>query len=337
MLNSIKIVSFLIICLFLSSCFKDDEKMVIEEKGIFFSISQPYNIRSYYSYIDIDSAKLVKTALISSWDLAFEGSEQGWHVLVNAANAKEISQTGSTDFSADFSSVNPVNWSFDVSNGNPDSTAVGKWVTENSGNYEYTNQVYILGQNNGDGTYLSLKKLQFIKLSGDSFQFVSANLNSPSGDTITILKNPDYNYVYYSLETPKQTLIIEPPTDQWDFVSGTYRTTLFTDTGIPTPYSVGGLLTNFPLVKVLKINKPDFFDVIASDTTGIDFSVKKDAIGWDWKEYSSTGGSNPYRIVPDTYYFIKTKTGKLIKLEFTSYYSSENGENGYPTMRFIRL
>lgn len=328
---------FLFISLLFSSCFKQDEQMIIEEKGTFFSIPPPYNLRNYYSFIDLDSAKIVKTALISSWDLAFEGSAKGWHILVNAANAKEIFPTGSADFSTDFSSAHPINWYFDVSNGNPDSTAIGVWVSENLGKYEYTNQIYLLGKNNGNGTYKNLKKLQFIKLSNENIVFISADLNSTSGDTITINKDQDYNYVYYSFDMPQQTLIVEPPKDKWDFVAGPYRSTLFTTTGIPTPYTVGGFLSNYPKVEVLKINKPDFFTANESDTIGTSFSIKKDAIGWDWKEYSSTGGSNPYRIVPDIYYFVKTKSGKLIKLEFTSYYSSESGENGYPSMRLVNL
>ena len=337
MFNTIKVFIFISICILFNSCFKEDERMIIEEKGNFFSIPQPYNIREYYSFIDLDSGSLVKTALISSWDLAFEGSVKGWHVLVNAANAKEIFPTGSTDFSSNFSTINPTNWYFDVSSGNPDSTAVGKWVSENLGNYEYTNQIYLIGKNNGDGTYEKLKKLQFIRVSNANIVFVSGNLSSSTGDTITINKNQDYNYVYYSFDTPRQTLIIEPPKDKWDFVAGTYRTTLFTSAGIPTPYTVGGFLSNYSKVEVLKINKPDFFAASSSDTIGKIFSIKRDAIGWDWKDYSNTGGSNPYQIVADIYYFVKTKSGNLIKLEFTSYFSSESGGNGYPTFRYLKL
>jgi hypothetical protein len=337
MFKTARIIIFLIFSILLNSCFKKDERIIIEERGSFFHISKPYNIRSFFSFIDLDSAKSVKTALISSWDLAFEGSETGWHIKVNAANSKEIFPTGSIDFSADYSAVNPPNWNFDVSSGNLDSTAVGKWVTGNPGNYEYTNQVYLLGKNNGDGTYLKLKKLKFIKLDSENYIFISADPGNSSGDSITITKNADYNYVYYSLDTPFETLIIEPPKDKWDFVACSYRSTLYTTTGIPTPYTVGGFLTNYPKVEVIKINKPDFFAASAADTLSLNFSKNQDAIGWDWKEYSSTGGSNPYRIVPDIYYFVRTKSGKLYKLEFTSYYSSENGENGYPTFRYLKL
>jgi hypothetical protein len=333
----LKILFFISFCLFLTSCFKEDEKMIIEEKGSFFHIPAPNNIRSYFSYIDLDSVRLVKTAPISSWDLAFEGSSEGWHILVNAANNKEIYPTGSFDIYSDFSSVNPTVWQFDVSNGNPDSTAVGSWVTGNPGNAVYTKQVYLMGMNNGNGTYEKLKKLQFIELTPDQYIILAANPDGTVADTIRINKNPSYNYVYYSFSSPNETLLIEPEKDKWDLVACTYRTTLFTSTGVPTPYSVGGLLSNFQNVQVLRVNKPDFFAAGVSDTIGQTFSIKKDAIGWEWKEYSSTGGSNPYRIVPDIYYFVKTKSGKLVKLEFTSYYSSENGENGYPTFRYVNL
>jgi hypothetical protein len=118
-------------------------------------------------------------------------------------------------------------------------------------------------------------------------------------------------------------------------VAGSYRTTLYTDAGIATPYTVRGILSNYPVVEILKINQPDFFAATAEDTTGKIFSSSQDAIGYDWKDYNSKD-SNPYRIVPDLYYFVKTRSGNLIKLEFTGY-TSANAEYGYPALRFVIL
>jgi hypothetical protein len=335
-----KIISLFCIVLALSSCFDNDKQLFIVESKAnqnvkTLIISNPYTIYNYYSFIDLDSLKVVKTALISSWDLAFEASAAGWHVQVNAANAKEIFATGKTDFSADYSAATVPTWSFDVSSGNPDSTAVGKWVSGATGNYQYTNQVYLLGNNNGDGTYSILKKIVFKKLTDNSITFISASPNAVTADTANIAKNPTYNNVYFSFDKPKETLLIEPPKNSWDIAAGSYRSILYTDAGVATPYTVRGVTSNYPVVKTAKVRNPNFYTALAKDTTGLKFSNFRDAIGYDWKDYNSAD-NNPYRIVPNLYYFIKTKSDKLIKLEFTGYINA-NAQYGYPTLTTVNF
>jgi hypothetical protein len=340
MLKLYKLLILIFTGIALVSCFKEDEQLVIiENKGgqnvKSLVIPNPYTIYGYNSYIDLDSGIVVKSAPISSWDLSFDASAKGWKVFVNSANTKEIFPTGQTDFSKDYSSTQVTTWNFDASSGNPDSTAVGKWVTENSGTYNYTKQVYLLGNNNGDGTYKILQKIVFLKVDASHFVFISALPDKSSADTTIVNKDPAFRNVYYSFDHPKQTLLIEPPVKSWDIVAGSYRTILYTSEGIATPYTVRGVLSNYPLIGVEKINKPDFLTAVASDTTGKSFSYKQDAIGYDWKDYNS-GDSNPYRIVPDLYYFVKTKSGNLIKVEFTGY-TSANAEYGYPSLRLVKL
>src|ERR1035437_6506522 len=241
-------VLFLCVSFSLTSCFEEDKQMFIivkTSKQQIKTLNIPYSIYDYFSYIDLDSLKVVKTALISSWDLAFEASPEGFHVLVNAANSKEIYPTGKTDFSADYSSTTVPSWSYDVSSGNPDSTAIGKWVSGTVGNYQYTNQVYLLGNNNGHGTYTILKKIALKKLTDNSIVFITASPESNTADTITINKDNAYRYVYYSFDKPKETLTIEPPKGTWDIAAGTYRTIIFTDAGVPTPYTVRGVTSNY--------------------------------------------------------------------------------------------
>jgi hypothetical protein len=340
MSNTFKLFILILVCTVITSCFKKDEQLVIiENKGNqdvkSLVIPGNYSIYTYSSFIDLDSGIIVKTSLISAWDLAFDSSPKGWEIFVNGANSREIYPTGQTNFSADYSATQVTTWNYDASDGNPDSTAVGKWATDNQASLEYTNQVYLLGKNNGDGTYKILQKMVFIKLTDNQVVFISALPGNPVPDTTTINKNPDYKNVYYSFDTPHQTLLIEPPKNLWDVVATSYRTTLYTSTGIATPYTVRGVLSNYPEIGVIKINKPDFLSAVAADTAGKSFSFKMDAIGYDWKDYNSAD-SNPYRIVPDIYYFVKTKNGNLIKFEFTGY-TSANAEYGYPSLRLVNL
>jgi hypothetical protein len=335
-----KLIVLIILSSMVTGCFKKDEQMVIiENKGNqdvkTIIIPNPYSIYTYNTYIDLDSGKLVGSTLISLWDLGFDASPGGWIIRVNGANSMEIASTGSTDFSADFTAFQSPKWKFDASTGDPDSTAVGKWVTGDPASYEYTNEVYLLGKNNGNGTSSIVRKLRFIELDSAHVRFISALPGETEADTIIINKDPGYRYVYYSFNTPHQTLFTEPPENTWDIVAGSYRTTLYTDAGIPTPYTVRGVLSNYPHVEVIKVSQSDFFAATAKDTTGKTFSSAEDAIGYDWKDYNSKD-SNPYRIVPDIYYFVKTRSGNLIKLEFTGY-TSANAEYGYPAFRFVYL
>lgn len=311
--------------------------VIIEKKGDqhvkSLVISKPYSIYNYYSFIDLDSVKIVSTALISSWDLAFDASPKGWKVLINGAISLEVAKTGSNNFSENFSTYNLPSWQFDASSGNEDSTAIGRWFTEENAEYNYTNQVYLLGKNNGDGTYQVLKKLSFIKLSDENVMFIAGLPDASIPDTFQINKNPDYRYVYFSFSTPEQTLFIEPLKESWDIVAGTYKTILYTNTGVPTPYPVRGVLSNYPLIAVKKILKADFFSAGLSDTVGMAFDYRQDAIGYDWKDYF---GTEIYQIVPNVYYFLKTKSGKLVKFEFTGY-TSANAEYGYPSLRLVNL
>ena len=102
-----------------------------------------------------------------------------------------------------------------------------------------------------------------------------------------------------------------------------------------TPYTVRGVTSNYPVVKTAKIRNPNFYIALAKDTVGVKFSNFKDAIGYDWKDYNSAD-NNPYRIVPNLYYFIKTKSDKLIKLEFTGYINA-NAQYGYPTVTTVNF
>ncbi|MFN8256166.1 MAG: HmuY family protein [Bacteroidales bacterium] len=323
-----------------SSCFKEESPIYIVESKAdqdvnTLAVESPFTIYNYYTYIDLDSVKTIKSVAIASWDLGFEASPSGYRVIVNSAIGNEIYPTGQTDFLKNYSNTNVPKWLFDSSNGHPDSTAVGNWVSGTSPGYTYTGQVYLLGKNNGDGTYVIIKKLVFTMLSDTSIVFIAANPESTVADTITIKKNPNFQFVYYLFDSPNQTLYIEPPKDQWDIVAGSYRTIIYTDDGVPTPYTVRGVLSNYPYVKAVKVNKPDFYISEPSDTTGLVFSNYKDAIGYDWKEYNSAE-STPYRVVPDVYYYIITKKGNLVKMEFTNYVNA-NAEFGYPVMATVNF
>jgi hypothetical protein len=316
--------------LVLSSCFKKDdvldpEKMPPNYKAI--SINAPYTIYTHNSYINLDSGYIVKTVEQTAWDLAFDCSPKGWHVLVNAVNSREIARTGSLDFSQDYSSFNTNNWLFDASSGNPDSMAFDQWVSVDQSPYQYTRQVYLVGTGS-NGVYVISYKLQFISLTDSSVVFLAGKPDANIADTIVIRKDPLYRNVFYSFSSPGLTLKLEPPANAWDIVMCSYQTMLYTTEGLATPYIVRGVLNNTPGVETLVFMDPNYWNLGLNDIQGKTFSQAQDAIGWTWKDLKSRDNAL-YRIVPDMYFVIKTKSGKFVKLLFLSY-TNNNAENGYP-------
>jgi hypothetical protein len=313
-----------------SSCFKKDdilapEKMPPNYRAI--SINAPYTIYTYNSYINLDSGYIVKTAEQTAWDLAFDCSPKGWRVLVNAVNSREIARTGSQDFGQDYSNFSTGNWLFDASSGNPDSMAFDQWVSVAQIPYQYTRQVYLVGTG-ASGVYSISFKLQFISLTDSSVVFLAAKPNATIADTIVIKKDPIYRNVFYSFSSPGTTLKLEPPANSWDIVMCSYQTMLYTTEGVATPYIVRGVLNNNPGVETLVIMDSNYWNFGVNGIQGKTFSQAQDAIGWTWKDLKSRDNAL-YRIVPDMYYIIKTKSGKYVKLLFLSY-TNNNAVNGYP-------
>jgi hypothetical protein len=326
--NSYIIIGILIISL--SSCFKKDnilapEKMPPSYKAI--SINEPFTMYTYNSYINLDSGFIVKKVQQTAWDLAFDCSPKGWQVLTNAVNSKEIARTGSQDFSQDYTNYNTSNWLFDASSGNPDSMAIDKWVSIDQTPYQYSHQVYLLGTGQS-GKYTVSFKLQFISLTDSSVVFLAGKPEALIADTIVIKKDPLCRNVFYSFNSPDTTLKLEPPASSWDIMMGSYQTMLYTTEGIATPYIVRGVLSNTPGVEALVMMDANFWNFGLNDIMGKTFTPVPDAIGWNWKDLKSRDNAL-YRIVPDMYYVIKTKSGKYVKLLFLSYTNS-NAQNGYP-------
>ncbi len=322
--------AFLIFFFALYSCFKKDEQVAPIKLPPSFKpvqIDEPYSIYQYNSYVDLDSGVIVKTVPLSSWDLSFESSAKGWHIRINSGYARRIARSGSTDFSTDFStSPGSWHWLFDHPNGSPDSTAVGQWI-DNS--HKSLNEVYILGNDNGNGTFTTLAKFVFKSYNDTSYTFIYSQPNGIVADTITIIKDTTYRSVFFSLATPKQRLLIEPTKNQWDLMMGTYETYDF-DNSVQqwVPYPVRGVLSNLPYVKVAKVKDANYWNFTLADTIGKPFSANQEAIGFDWKDYNSKD-INPYRIVPNLYYVIHTKSGNYVKLLFVNY-AIHSTVNGYP-------
>ena len=132
--------------LLMTSCFKEDERIPPHDPGdvITESIELTRDYR-YQVYYDLGSSQVISSNLKKEWDLGFECSPEGWHILLNTSSFMVAAATGSDDFNAPIDTTG-FDWRVDKSDGNLDSTAIGNWFTwsEPDSNKIYTNEVYVI-------------------------------------------------------------------------------------------------------------------------------------------------------------------------------------------------
>ena len=80
----------------------------------------------YQVFYDFETNSTIAQNLISEWDLGFETSDSGWHVILNTSKMMLAGNTGETNFEM-VKNKSGLEMNFDPSHGNLDSTAIGNW------------------------------------------------------------------------------------------------------------------------------------------------------------------------------------------------------------------
>jgi hypothetical protein len=326
-------LSIILLLLFsLQSCFKEEEMVPPHEQGDLEEGQAA--LGSYYEsqvYFDLYDNEEVSSSSINAYDLSFESNNGGWIILLNSAQFMLAGNSQDTIFSAELN-MEDLNMIFDKSDGNPDSTAIGKWYEVSEDSVWSLQHVYLvdLGTDR-EGSPLGQKKVQFGML-GNDYLLRYANMDN-SGDTLVlIVRDPAMDQVYYSFD--KGFVDIAPAPDQWSLLFSKYTTMLVTDEGENYPYLVVGILLNPNGVAAARDSIHDFIDMSRDDITELEYTTQADVIGYDWKYYDFDAGV--YTIVPDMNYVIRDRDGFFYKLRFVDFYSDE-GVKGYPTFEFVRL
>ncbi len=335
---NVKLLGFLVLVTILTiSCFKEDQPVspYIPPENVE-TVSIENTLYDHQTYFDLSSGKIVSENENSAWVFAFECGPDGWHVRINSSDLWGVAASGSTNFDSTFNQNPDLKWWFDSSDGNPDSTAIGEWVSFESGLPKYSNEVYLVGKYDGI-TYEAVKKVQFIFVDEFLYKFKVADPGENQADTVLVPKNNDYNSVQYSFEG-NEVLILEPLKNEWDVLFTQYSTLLFTDDGVPTPYFVRGVLHNPNIVESALDTLIDFIEIDYSYGSMSIFSQKQDAIGHDWKDVSVDEGSNTaeYSVRAGYTYIIKDTDSGLFKLRFKSYFD-KSGVKGYPSFEYTSL
>jgi hypothetical protein len=319
---------FILFIFTFSGCFKED----IPIEPVFRNgIRITNNIYHYQSFYDLSSDSIFTTPN-NKWDLAFETSATGWRVRINYSNFLGIYRTGSSDFGAESYTIDNKKWIYDASSGNPDSTAIGNWqeVTVDGP------QIYLLGTYDGV-RYRPFSKLKVLTVNDTAYSFAFANMDNTNVTEVKIKKEPEYNFVYYSL-AKRDTVIIEPSKSRWDLLFTQYTTTLFTDAGVPTPYIVRGVYVNPNNVAVMLDTITSFSEINIQSLNIGKLSNIQDVIGYDWKsvEINQSANTANYAVRRGHSYLIRDSEGGFYKFRFLSYVN-DSLKVGYPMFEKVKL
>ncbi|MES2763649.1 MAG: HmuY family protein [Bacteroidota bacterium] len=285
------------------------------------------NMTSNYKnqvWFSLSENKIVSTNYKTDWDIAFESSVTGDHVILNSALGARVYKTNHNQLSdvTDTTGL-AVHELVDSPTGNLDSTAIGDWQPNNT--------VYILNRGFSEtGQALGFYKIKITSVSTTGFVFEYADIFGTQTYQKTVSKNEQYNFNAYSFSSHQQ-LSIEPFKENYDMCF-TQFTHVFTN---PLHYyQVTGVLTNSFKTRVTSITDRPFADITINDTLGRTFTRNKNSIGYDWKSFDLN--TNLYTVNTNLCYIINDNEGFYYKLHFIDFYNS-TGIKGYPTFEFKKL
>jgi len=310
----------------------------VETKAI--GLTGEYNYEKQV-YFDLGSGQEIAYNLKSDWDLGFETGALGNQVILNTSTFMLAGNTGLTDFGATID-TSGMDWRFDKSDGNLDSTAIQGWVhfTGNDSTLVYSHHVYVINRGYDEaGNLLGLKKIVFQKLTESSYSFRYSNMDGSNENIFTIQKDNEVSLVYFSFKEGGKQVILEPRKNDWDLLFTQYTTMLTTDEGELYPYLLTGVLSNRYGVIIHEDSLLNFHNIAINDAINKDYSEAMDEIGYDWKDIIGDvtgGGTLTYVIIEGRNYLIQDTDGFYYKLRFINFYN-DDGVKGYPTFEYQRL
>lgn len=320
-----RILLGLLIILIFSSCEKKELPAPEYDRGDVqtMQVSMTNNYKNQV-WVSLSENKIVSTNLKTDWDLAFENSASGYHVLMNTGLSSRIYKTNQSQLQNVTDTVGlGINGIVDTPTGNIDSTAIGNWQTDN--------RVYMIDRGYSEtGQHLGYYKLKMMSVTASQFTFEYAPIFGTQTYTGTVLKNIDYNFTMYSFNTHQQ-ILIEPLKVNYDLCF-TQFTHVFVN---PLHYYlVSGALINPTGIRVVIVKDRSFAEIDIHDTLGRSFSKFVNSIGYDWKTFDLN--NNIYTVNPSLCYIIQDNKGFYYKLHFVDFYNS-SGIKGYPSFEYKKL
>lgn len=319
----------------ISSCQKVDKPVTLPEKGTSqhntIEMDEDFTEQFFYN---IEDGKVVYTSFVNSWDLAFESSPAGYHIFMNGAKNVYVYNTHSQNIYDvnEPPKIAESEWGFDAPCGLPDSTGVGDWVSPGRIS---KNDVYIVRMPTPDGLKFNYYKLRMLSVSSTEYMISFADIKDPEVKTMTLPKDDNYNYTYFTFDSTGSVVQPEPPKNTWDIVFTRYRHIYHDYPGYENfPYTVTGVLSNPYLTEGVSDSTSGYENITLSYIAKAKFVKDRNVIGFDWKSYDRPSGK--YTVNKNKSYIIKTQKNQFWKIHFTDYYNAL-GVRGSPSFEYERL
>ena len=231
-----------------------------------------YSQRIYYS---ASENSIVSSNTKDDWDLAFETSNYGSHVIINSSTFSQICELEDHIFEDPVSITNLV-WQWDSPEGVYSGTAFNNIASTST---------YILDRGyNIDGSQRGYRKIKIDSFDNTSFTITYANLDNTEMKSVEINKDSLFNYQYVSFND-NSIVTIEPEKKSWDLVFTQY-THLFIDNSETPAYLVTGVLTNYlNNVLIAKDTVNSFEEINLGFINTYNFSQYQNEIGYNWKVF----------------------------------------------------
>ena len=276
----------------------------------------------YQVFYDLGTSSSISQNLKVSWDLQFESSVDGFHILLNSSTFSALSYIDNLSFSDTITTSNLI-WNWDNPNGNLDSSAFG--------DYRLKSGFFVVDRGyNVNASLRGFKKMKIDTVTNEFYQITYANLDNSDFNSLKIYKDPVVAFTSFSF-VQNDIVNIQPPIDDWDLIFTQY-THLFNDPNTPA-YLVTGVLNNLDIM-VARDTSYDFSEISYDMISSFSFATESDIIGYDWKNYSHSSGS--FTINSNINYIIKDRQQKYFKLRFIDYYN-DAGDKGYPKFEMQEL
>ena len=299
-------------------------------------------------YVDLSSNKETVVSR-DVWDLGFYGGEE-FRVTINGSLYMAVSALTNTDINSVNSlsvaalqplvavgTFDPENKVYvDGPNGNILETAISE-ISED----DFKNPVYLLNlgveigttqPNTGSvaiaGESRGWKKIRILR-DGNGYILQYADLDATTYNEISISKDADFNFSFFSFKTNK-IVNVEPPKLQWD-ISFTVFTNIIAQAGSYgfsdfSLHNRKGGVTSYSLVD----NTISYKNFTATNVNETLFQESQIVIGSSWRNvFDRTVNSN-------IYYVLKDANNNYFKIRFLDL-TNENGERGFPRFEYTLL
>jgi hypothetical protein len=316
---------FIIALLIFESCLREEKPLTPHTPGnietVTISIGYPYLNQVYY---DCKTNTIIQSNTKYDWDIAFESSPDGYHILLNNALGMLAADLGDKPISY-IPDISTITWTWDNPNGNLDSTAIGDWRGKNS-------LFLIHRQYDDEGNFIGYEKLKVTYVDESHYAVSFCPKDSVNAITLIIPKLSDKNFVYLSFSDGGKILDLEPPRKSWDLLFTNHHHKF---DNLSLPFVLTQVLTNtYNGVIVAEDNDGKFTSITLQDTLQYSFTNIWDEIGYDWKIRNSN--DNSFTIDPNKSYIVKATDGTYYKIRFIDFYNNE-GQKGYPKFEIQRL